>query len=1414
MKKIKKTEDTRTNEEKRKHRHSLILLALASSISLGTGAAASYGVSKFIYNKNLENENNSTSGEENQRSNQDKLLNNLLASSSLQLDTLSANISGFYKDYSISLSGNKVAFNYLDSTLTYTETPDFAPKFSGRVNLKVDESATKNIADETLDLYIASNQVVFRRNGQYFTLNNDALGDIIGLFSTDSGMDLSGILSSLGGSSSDTSITDKRNDLLGQIQDCLSQAKETATADGYDFLLTLPDNLGTVTLSSDKSCYFKGAKADLNVTIKGKETTNKDGSVTKKEDTNLVIHLEAKGQQSTTTNLVSKDLLASLKEEGVDVVNLDGLDPLFYTFFNLAKSKAFDAKLKLGITDNSTKATKNATLRVSADLKGKDSEEGNLFQIALNENGTDTYVNGSAKATLRKDTAFIDLNGEKKGYLDYSSLSTRRDSFSQVTGTVDVRNVVSKVASLLNDCKLKDLLNGDFSVYKDFLKEVKTNTSGTYAKVVISSKALGLAQDEDHDIVLELEYASEKELGRDGIELKYAKVSNVPLKDHALSLEFGIDDLKAEKLAKVTSKEGYTSYNGARGIVSSFAKRADDKKFGLAYNIGISNEKYKTSYAFDGLLDADFSKLIDKDPNTVHPGKEYLDVEAAITAHTKRDEIDHYLDARRVDDTAYLSYDNVRKEYRENAEIGSIVDAVRNGVKKRNDVNTGTSIDVSAVLSKVMDSISSIFTVENGLNLTNLDSYIDISANENDPDHTFNRTVSPAILGLDGGVISIKTNTSQDKVLAVSATGIELLGYQFTFDIGYKEYVSPRNVTYYGKTFDAAQFKQDAGEPVEKFEYLVNGVFDLFTGDQKYSRSLKANLDSVDEKRVKTQKAALTGNINRSIKDSQYNGALTVNIGKDNEYQYKPKLAFDYNDPNRDNNSGDARDRLFVQYSGNAAKAAPIGINFYKGTVTSAVDRIKNASTNHPQNLILSLLKKINKPVSALPRQDLISGKVDPIQTVRNSNYVTKIDLRDGKVEIDLDCKAIGITEASDSVVKVNLSFDTSLGKITGLTIDDLRIKDRTFDLALGVTTLEASADVASRAEIKKTDNVKYISMDDVPLFLELGLNTTDKQVFTRDGRLRVQIPVLNDFVVKARLSAEINFGDSTKGEKTYYKFYINLTDYDNSYSTSYYFDSNSMVEGSETLDKGEVLIDYDDGASRSIRYVTTNEFVKHLGYYALGFGLNYAKQESSESIYSIKTELVAALDGLSLGGKKEDTDTPDASEETTTKTDNGGIMGTSILPETRVNYDKTGHKDNAFHLGLNLSTIDLGVTGINLGNDINVVLGHSDNSSHKGTFTSLSVEGEVVSVLDIASIGIDLELNKVEGFVLDETIQELNGLYSAKIAEKKYYQINDDSKVEQKYHHEFLGKGGYYYLSFADNNTLDNPTIALIDKK
>ena len=278
------------------------------------------------------------------------------------------------------------------------------------------------------------------------------------------------------------------------------------------------------------------------------------------------------------------------------------------------------------------------------------------------------------------------------------------------------------------------------------------------------------------------------------------------------------------------------------------------------------------------------------------------------------------------------------------------------------------------------------------------------------------------------------------------------------------------------------------------------------------------------------------------------------------------------------------------------------------------------------------------------------------------------------------------------------------------------------------------------------------------------------------------------------------------------------MTDYDGSYSTSYYFDSNSMIEGSETLDKGEVLIDYDDGDSRSIRYVTTNELVKHLGYYALGFGLNYAKQESSESIYSIKTELVAALDGLSLDGKQEETNTTDtpSSEDTTTKTDNGGIRGTSILPETIVNYDKTGHKDsdNTFNLGLNLSTIDLGVTGINLGNDINIVLGHSDNSSHKGTFTSLSVKGEVISVLDIASIGIDLELNKVNDFVLDDHISELSSLYSAKITEKKYYQINDDSKVEQKYHHEFLGQGGYYYLSFADNNTSDNPTIALIDKK
>ena len=88
------------------------------------------------------------------------------------------------------------------------------------------------------------------------------------------------------------------------------------------------------------------------------------------------------------------------------------------------------------------------------------------------------------------------------------------------------------------------------------------------------------------------------------------------------------------------------------------------------------------------------------------------------------------------------------------------------------------------------------------------------------------------------------------------------------------------------------------------------------------------------------------------------------------------------------------------------------------------------------------------------------------------------------------------------------------------------------------------------------------------------------------------------------------------------------------------------------------------------------------------------------------------------------------------------------------------------------------------------------------------------LEITDIRKTSYDPLAKRIRKFVLDNHIQELNSLYSAKIAEKKYYQINDDSKVEQKYHHEFLGKGGYYYLSFADNNTLDNPTIALIDKK
>ena len=1389
-----KLENVETQEEKKKRRHNFLLLALASSMSLSVGAVASYGVSNFRYNRNQDNTGDKNTGDT--RTNQDKLLNNLLTSSSLELDTLSASITGFYNEYSIALNGTKVAFNYLDSTLTYQDAVDFNPKFSGNVNLKINESEQKNIADENLGLYIASDKVIVNRENKYYTLDSDAIGDIVGLVSTDSGIDVSGLLSSLGAGESSSSLTDQRNDLLTKIQDCLANSTETVTDSGYDFLLTLPDNLGTVTLSADKSLYFTGVKADLTLTIKGQ-----DGA----EDRQVKVSLSAKGKQSTTSNLVSKDLLSKLQEEGVDIVNLNGLDPLFYTAFNLAKSKAFDASVKIGVTD-ANKATKNATLRLSADLSDKADKDGNkqgkLFQIALNENGQDSYVQGSAKATLRKDTAFIDLNGQKKGYIDYSSVSTRRDSFSSLTGTKDVRNVAESVASLLNDCKLKDLLNGDYSVYKDFLKDRSTNQDGTYAKIVLSSSALGLSGDDNHDRILEIQYESEKNLGRDGIEIQYARASNIPLGDHTLSLEFSLDDLSAKKLTKVESKDGYVSYNGATSLISSLGKIANRKKFGFAYNIGISNSKYNTNYSFDGQLNADLTNWITPLDKSTHPGKNYLDCEASITAHTKRNNVDHYLDARRVGDTSYLSYDNVLKEYRENAEIGNIVDAVRNGVKKRNDASSGSSVDASSVLSLVLDRISSVFSVENGLNLKNLDEYINISSETSDADHTLNRTLSPALFGFEGGLISLKTDSSADKVLSLSVSGLERLGYQFTFTLGYQEYVSANDVLYYGKKFDAAAFKKEAGEPVTKFEYLVNGVFDLFTGEQKYSFSLKAVLNAVDEKAVTTQKASLSGKVNRDIKNSQYNGALKVNIGKDNQYAYQPKLTFDYNNV--------AKDSLYVQYSGNSAKASPIGINCKKDTISNTISLLKNASTDHSQNLILSLVKTISSSTSSLPILDLVNGKKDPLETVRNSNYVTKIDLRDSKIEVDLDAKAIGLTESEDKTVKVFLTFDSSKGAITGLNVDNLHIQDRTFNLNLDVSSLDKATSVSSLSEIKKTDSVKYISRDDLPLFLQLGLNSTDKQAYTRDGSLRVGIPLINDLVVKARLSAMVSFGDSTKGEKTEYQFYLTLSDQSSSFNTTYYFDSNSRVEGSASLDKGEVLIDYDNGQERTIRYVTTNEFVKHLGYYGLGRGLNFAKSESSDQIYSLKTKIVSSLDGLSLNG----TSTTEEGSASATAKDAGGVRGTSILPEALINPDKTGHKDNTFSLGLDLSSIDLGVNGVSLGNDINRKLTHSDNSKNDGTFTSLSLSGELVSILDVASVGIDLELSKVDNFSLTNTVNTITTLYGASRENKAYYQILDGSKVEQKYHHEFLGKGGYYYLSFADNNTKENPTLVKVDKE
>ena len=123
---------------------------------------------------------------------------------------------------------------------------------------------------------------------------------------------------------------------------------------------------------------------------------------------------------------------------------------------------------------------------------------------------------------------------------------------------------------------------------------------------------------------------------------------------------------------------------------------------------------------------------------------------------------------------------------------------------------------------------------------------------------------------------------------------------------------------------------------------------------------------------------------------------------------------------------------------------------------------------------------------------------------------------------------------------------------------------------------------------------------------------------------------------------------------------------------------------------------------------------------------------------------------------------------------------------------------NKTFHLGVDLSSIDLGIAVISLGNDVSIDITHTDNSENQGELKSIAISGQVLEIIGIITIDLTLNASVISTSIeFQDMMDKVENKYFSTYSESDFYEI---SKVEQTYKNKtwFIETGSK--LAVSDN--------------
>lgn len=1206
----------------------------------------------------------------------DKFINNLLGSSSIKLKKANVNISGL-DDGNLTIKSDDLALNLLESDSEYEGSKNM---MSGNFDVSY-----KGI-DESFGLYVSGDKATVNYANNLYSIDYKTLTDAISILKEFPIPTVDG--SSLTLPSMDE-ISEWGQNALGGI------TEEEGSNNTYVYTMDL-DPFGKIQFIADKDTLtLKGINtpSTLNLPINDK-----------------IIHIgvsadaEQDLKNSQTENVPNKD-----------INDLNGLTGILKTVKDIYNSKCFDSTITAKLSGGDLSKDIDASIRLSGNFNADP-------YIAQVETISSNMLKGNALVTYSNGRTYVSVNDKIKGYIDNTTIDGLMNVFKKETDTQQLVDGLDSLGGFIKGTDLEKIINGDYSVYKNFLKSFNVLNNGRQYVLKISNKALGLdSNDSSFTLILNL---SEDKTGIESLSVK-----EFPVMGYILDADIKLDTTTAEKMIPVDESK-YGNYNGVLPIVNQMYSLIGNKKATFEYNLSISDKSLDNPLYLSGKLSGDLTNFNSTD--------DLVNTPIALTASASINGKKHSIEARRLNNVSYVSFDNIFQEKATDESAVNIYKAVMDNMNKiqpNKNVTDGLNEKVEKVMDTVSNTIKGIFSFDNGLDLDKITEIFAIDSIDTS-DTKINISFDTSKLGYDIGNIKVIVDVANDAI-NVAVTGLTFNDTTISLSLKTIDYVDP------SESLDS-EFNPESYIQVNEFHNFINGLFDLVTSkEQKYGVSLNATLASTAENGYKSH---LIGKEYLNFTNGSYKGNLIYDM---DDSTYDPYIEFSYNDEAL--KGSDNEDKLFASYGHKLTSFddnrayTPIKDEknpetLYIGMDNSKLDDVISTITGMDENnLLYEYFQKISTGMSSIPLQDIIKNK-DYTQLL--NDFIRKIVLTDTEVSVQINPYYIGLSDDINAKSTITVVAYYSGTKITGLKIENAELGNNTLNMDIDLIDY----DPASANLIDFTSHLNessYIDFNNLPLMLELGLNTTEgdrdsngklSKTYTLSGSLDLDAAITS---VKDDVLVSVHIGAYNKGDPVSVSAYIRIDpDYKKGEYTEYYV----RPENEDCL-----IVKHESNQQRML-LVTAKELTAHIGYYLIGLGMNFEDKEPFSGKLALHTYVVDQIEKAMSSSSSSDSSTDTEEKEKT------GFMGTGLYLEklikgmTYAPSKDAGDSSGTFNLNLDLSSIDLGTTLVKLGSDINISVSHGINEkTGKNELKHASIKGKVAKLAGLFSVNIDFQVDQEE---------------------------------------------------------------------